>query len=597
MMDVYNRSVAERNSIQEIPEGYISDASNSMLRFMGSFWRNIHEGRGMVNGLQEVRGVKVAQLYLDLLESLKLHDRNGLPVFHRELWKPLVIRLSQRNRAQENILKVGDGISLGEQPEGSKYGDGTELNIGSLASLEGYVTYPVDGGIQDIVSGITNNVIRPTVAYEVSGEFPSDGVSYVNGTLIFPKDKDPFLPDSGFETYDVVDDVRDSASHDVETVLWASDVLIDKDYLSDHMAYALGVTCKSDYVAKRILNARWDALNCSLTPELFRELLAAILNVPVIQSETETVTGIATGEDGRTRVATDKGLYTINKGARLRDCVEIGAVLHRGDLLDQGIKIYPLITDPSEEKLENTTEYFDILKSDVPVISVPRTILRTKTSNGLAVDWLPTDVMWKNGDYDKNGHRKLFFSINGPEADVARFWEDVWSRAEEENVDLDEIFQECEYYEDEDESTESSGSSPSGSWQVVPAAFFLKHMIGGNTIIVTVDRSQIEDMSKIHDKMYFDMVNESIPSGMRLFMIEHVDVGDGHDEFTMEPPEGGEYAMGADDEVEKFVAVEPEDEFDEYSYNSLPGIKGKKMPTYEDEVELKFFRNRKRNTE
>jgi hypothetical protein len=36
---------------------------------------------------------------------------------------------------------------------------------------------------------------------------------------------------------------------------------------------------------------------------------------------------------------------------------------------------------------------------------------------------------------------------------------------------------------------------------------------------------------------------------------------------------------------------------DEFSYNSLPGIKGKHIPTYEDQVEIKFMRNRKRSAD
>ena len=70
MTDVYNRGVFERNSIQGVPKGYIDSAATDLYRFLGSFWKNIHEGRAFVRGLQNVRGIKAAQFYLDLLESL-----------------------------------------------------------------------------------------------------------------------------------------------------------------------------------------------------------------------------------------------------------------------------------------------------------------------------------------------------------------------------------------------------------------------------------------------------------------------------------------------------------------------------------------------
>lgn len=596
MTNVYNKTVFDRNSIQRIPDGYIESASNNLLLFLGSFWKSIHEGREFIKGIQNVRGIKVAQFYLDLLESLKLQDRRGMPVFHRELWKPLIIRLSKRDKANANLLKIGGGIDLGPQAAGSKYGEGTELTVGAEAGLKGYVTYPVEGDITSIASRITNNIINPTVIYKVAPEFPSEDIVYVNGTLIFPEDKDPFARGSGFEVYDVVDDVRDSATSDQETVLWASDVLLDRNFVAEHMAYALGINCHSTDVIKRILNAGWDAINCGLTPELLRTLLAALLNIPVIQEAEEQVIRITRGTNDSQLVETDKHLYTVYKDAKLRDCVEPGTILHRGDLIDQAIKIYPLLTDVSAEKLAGTTEYADILKIDVPVVSMPRTILRTRTANGLAVDWTPTDILWQ-GDYYETVSgvkcRKLYFKINGPEDDVDAFWKDVWESAAQEDIDLDDIFANCEYTES---SPESGSSSPENPWLIIPAAFFLQHMLGANTLIVTMDRSQVEDSSLVRDQMFFGLVNRVLPSSMRLFFIEHVSVGDKYDEYTMEEPDytKGEYAMGAVDEATPYILDDINE--DEFMYD-LPGIKGKKMPTYEEQVEMKFLRNRKRNAE
>lgn len=589
MINVYNKSTFERNSIQSVPPGYIDNAANDLLRFMGSFWKNIHEGREFVKGLQNVRGIKAAQFYLDLLESLKLQDRNGIPVFHRELWKPLILRKSKRNKAQENLLEIGGEIVLGPQPAGSKYGEGTNLEIGKLANLDSYVTYPVEGDINSIVSGIANNVINPTVVYKIAADFPSDDVVYMNGTLIFPIEMDPFAEGSGFEVYDVVNDVRDEEDPDQEVVLWASDVLIDKDFISTHMSYALGIDCPSTDIAKRIINAGWDSLNCGLTPELLRTLIAAILNVPVIQEDEEQVLQV-TEDNGNHVVVTDKHTYTVYGKAVLRDCVNNKELMHRGDLLDQSIKVYPILTDVSDAKLDGITEYSDILKTDVPVISMPRAILRTKTSNGLFVDWTPTDILW-NGDYDANRHRKLYFKIGGPEADVKAFWDDVWDNAEKDNVDLDDIFTECEYVDDS-----SSSSSDEARWQIVPAAFFLQNMLGANTLIITLDRDQVEDASLIRNQMFFDIINKVMPSSMRLFFIEHTEIGDDHDTYTLDEPEDdGEYAVGTVDDAQTYVLEDISD--DEFLYSDLPGIKGKRLPTYEDQIELKFMRNRKRTAD
>lgn len=580
MTNIYNRSVFDRNSIQSVPSGYIDNAANDLFLFLGSFWKNIHQGREFIKGLQHVRGIKLAQFYLDLIESLKLQDRNGLPVFHRELWKPLIIRKSQRNTAQENSLKIGDNIVLGQQPDTSVYGNVT-LHLGKLANFENYVTYPVNTDIVTIVSGVTNNVINPTVVWEIG---PGKDIVYTNGTLIIPKDKDPFLPGSGFDPYDLPEFFENPETHekesDCELVLWASDVLIDKNYVADHMAYALGVNCQSSDITKRIINAGWDAINCGLTPEFLRSLLASMVNAPVVQEDEEEIIRVVDTTIEK-KVITDKHTYTIWPKAKLRKCVAAGEKVHRGDLLDESVKIYPILTDLSDEKISGTSEYADIFKTDVPVISIPKTMLSTKTANGICVDWDPKEVL--TAGTDSNGHEKLYFELGGSEEDVDAFWEDIWERAEKDNIDLAEYFEPYEPTEQD-----STGSSSDDVWMVSPASFFLRHLIGANTLIVTIDRSQIEDISIIRNPVFFNMLNNVIPSGMRMFFIEHIEIDeDGDDEYDL--------GNDVDDEADKYV-YEDADE-DEFDYMDLPGMKGKNIPSYDDQVEMKFYRNRKRNAD
>lgn len=558
VVDVYNRGLEERNSIQSAPDGFAETAAARLYKCLGSFWAHVHEGTAFVKGLQRVRGIRVAQFYLDLLEALKLQDRNGMPVFHKEMWKPLILRRSRKDQAPENVMSIDGDAVIGEQPEGSKYGKVT-LKIGGLAGLEGYVSYPVDEDIVTIVSGLTDNVLNPQVSYKVRHDFdPTDkeSVVYINGTLIFPEDKDPFRDDSPFQAYDVGDVVDGTA--DTETVVWASDVLIDKDYIATHMAYALGVACESSELAKRILNAGWDSLSSGLTPGLVRTLLAALANVPVIREETEFVQSISEAKDGTKTVHTDKHDYIVYRSSELRDSVKAGATLKKGEFLDKAIKVYPLLTDVSEEKLKASTEYAEILKQDVSVIDIPKSILITETANGLSVDWTPTDIVDIDG--------KPCFAIDGPQDDVDAFWEDVWRRSDEDAFDLEGCIEAAK---------EEDGT-------IIPAKFFLEYMLGANTLIVTLDSNMLEDASKIRDPMFFGLLTSVVPSGMRLFFIEHIGIlEDEEDE-------------GEDAGAELYAEVDAGDSDDEFELGDLPGIKGREIPTYEDEVAVKFFRDRKR---
>ena len=119
MDDIYNKGEFARNSIVQLPDNFSEDAGNTLYLWLGSIWRTLHQGDKMVRGLQASRGVRLAQLYLDILEVAQLKDRNGMPVFHRELWHPIFLRKSEVNTSQENMLTMNSGATIGPQPPGS----------------------------------------------------------------------------------------------------------------------------------------------------------------------------------------------------------------------------------------------------------------------------------------------------------------------------------------------------------------------------------------------------------------------------------------------------------------------------------------------
>ena len=519
MENIYGQTENERNSIVELPDGYAEKSGNTLYSWLGSLWRGLHKGDGMIRGLQESRGIRIAQLYLDVLEAAKLQDRYGAPVFHRELWHPIVVRLSKRDTSRENMLKIGiDGV-LGEQGEGSVYGEGTELFLGRPANFENYVTYPIDEDIAGGAVTIVDNIVNPSVFMERG---PGKDYEIVDGSIVFHRDNDPLGENSKFDRYDipgVVDEDGEEVS-DMEAVLWASDVLFDRNYIADHISYALGANAPSSDVVKRILNAAWSSTAIGLTPELVKTLLAAMLNVPVIQNDMETVKWISVenDEDGNPVsriVSTDRGSYRVSLRAKIRKDVVPGAVLARGDLLDESIRIYPFTdrvsvvipddssssssSDCTEMSVSATTPYSMPIEEDIPSITIPPSMIRARTEYGLFAMWDVVDV--KNDSMER-----LYFDIGGKESDVLAFWEDVWKRSEESGVGMESIIGK--------EGTKLS-----------PAAFFLKNVVGANTLFVVVDRAQVDDASMMRDPMFFDMLSAVVPSASRLFLVEHRSVG------------------------------------------------------------------------
>lgn len=593
MENIYNQTEEERNSIVELPAGFAEKSGNTLYSWLGSLWNGLHKGDMMIRGLQAARGIRLAQMYLDMLEAAKLKDRNGIPVFHKELWHPIVIRLSERDTSQENMLKIGmDGV-VGEQPTGSDYGEGTVFKIGKLANFEDYVTYPIGTSVAGGALSIVDNIINPTVSIERGQDF-----WIRNGSIVFRRENDPFAYGSKFDKYDIPSMIDDDGVQvsDMEAVLWASDVLVDRNYIADHMSYALGASAPSTDLAKRIVNAAWSAVCSGMTPGMARTVMASMLNIPVIQHDLETVVDISQEKDGDgniigTMVRTDLGEYRISPKAKLRSVVKSGAVMSKGELLDESLRVYPFLNKVSAKEVVDRPGYHgysewvfeegtipdgfyiggqitwadewqvifydgdgnwyqfysnpeydheDTLKivfysyeledvnpiatrsiidedptyrvdadagtnfsvplaMDIPSVTVPSSIIRARTEYGVY-------AMWNMAEVKKDAMGHLFFDIGGQESDVKAFWEDVWKNAEESGTVMESIM------------------GPAGT-KISPAAFFLNNLVGANTLFVVVDDSQLDDPSMMRDPMFFDMLCTVVPSGIRLFVVEHMSVG------------------------------------------------------------------------
>ena len=550
MENIYGQTEQERNSSVSLPDGFAGNAGDTLYSWLGSLWRGLHEGDGMVRGLQAARGIRLAQLYLNILEAAKLQDRNGAPVFHKELWHPIVVRRSMRNKSQENLLVIGGDGMLGPQLVEEPYGLGTVLEMGKMGAYKNYVTYPVGSEIAGGALTIVDNIVNPTV-------FMQRDVDFVirNNSIIFPKDNDPLGDGSSFERYDLPDMIDDDGVEvpDMEAVLWASEVLIDKNFVADHISYALGANAPSSADVKRILNAAWDSVACGLTPELSRTLIAAMLNVPVIQTERETVVDIVS-RDGYTSVVTDRGEYRVSPKAKLVQGLHIGSVLKRGDFLDESVRIYQNLNMPSPGNRFSVP-----LEQDIPSVVLSPSMLRARTKHGVYAMWGSSVVKReKDSPVDENGRPlHLYFDIGGSEDDVSAFWEDIWKSAAEKGVKMESLIG-------------SEGSVVSPAW------FILHHLVGANTMFVVIDKSQIDDASMMRNPMFFDMLSDVVPSAMRLFLVEHSAV------------DGDRMDMGEANELSSMAAALPR-AVECVIGGPLPGLSGRPA-SFGERVSMRFVR-------
>ena len=557
MDDVNKRVETGENdsSVPSIPPETGSAIANSLFKWLGSFWSDVYEDVGFIRNLQGARSLRAAQLYLDILEAANLKDRSNAPVFHRERWYPIIVRKSQRNTSDATTLKLGssEGVVLGDQnPDGDKdkiYPQGTVFKLGGKEySFKDIVVYPISRDIKKLPVCIVDNIAEPKTILHSNSDF-----YLMDGAIAIAEKYDPFSVDSTFPKFELTpDDPNDKV--DYETVLWASDAMFDKDLVYGHLGYAIGLPTESTDFYKRIVNAVWNTVSDGAAPKMLKALIAAMCGVPTVRNDLETVDQVLYLDDS-VKVVTDKEVYTLNPEATLRPSVVAGSVLGKFDTIDDSVRVYPYVTDTS--KLEGYTEFADKFEKDVPVIDLPPAFFRSGVSDGFSVGWDERDIVCHG--FDKNGNPKLSFVLEGSEPDNDVFWNDIWESYEENGISMETCF---EGYLDD---TLYADGKTAG--KISPIKFFLRHLIGANTLVITIRTDTIDDNSPLYDPKFFSTLRECIPSYVRMFFIEHesvVSTDDDSYEYDMEDKSSEE------EDVYAF-----EESFDEARLDAKRGFRAK----------------------
>ena len=562
---VPNRTSIASESVNSFPADTSDESAKNagtLLEWLGSFWTEIYENPDFIEYMQGARALRVAQLYLDLLENLKLEDRENAPVFHRERWHPIILRKSQRNTGSKAMFKLtSDGtIVYGEQTH-EIYPGGTKITLGGVATnYKNMVVYPLDSeskDLKDVLTCITNNIAKASV---VIGK--GTGFVILDGAIAIAEELDPFEGERAdeFPKFEIV--AENPEDNDVETVLWASDAMFDKDLIYTALGYVMRLPSRSTEVYKKVVNAAWNTVASGCTPLLLRSLMACICGIPTVKEEGEVVERILHNEDGSTQVITDKNVYTFpSEYTELRKDVVKGVKLKRFDTLDKAIRVYACVDDTS--KVANYSDFltdFEEFTADVPIVDLPPALFRSDLENGFSVGWPEEDVVCVG--FDKNKNPKLMFHLEGSEMDEDIFWQDTWASYEEAGVSMETCLQGTEY--------DKIFAPGKVCGKISPMKFFMHNLIGANTLIVTVRTDTLADDAPLYDPKFFGVVRDCIPAYIRLFVVEHETVYE--DKFDA--------GVSTDDEADMNVYEEYEDKVT----HEGRGFK----PKYTDRVDSKW---------
>lgn len=478
-----------------VPVEQIPDTADLLIRWLRTFWTKLYKDKQFIKHLQASRAHTCAQLYLDILENINLLDHNNAPVFHRERWYPIVIRKSFQNMAEAAKPRLGDaGLTIESGPP-SGYSE--QVKIGEYTSKDATVAYATKDELKHVVSCIVDSIVEPSVVLR-----PGEDFEVGNRSIVLKKSVDPFAEDSPFPVFEVPETPDQPAT--VETVLWACDALIDKNYVANHMGYAVGLDTKSDEDSADFVRHVWDATTDGLNICHLKQILAALCRVPCILEDVEKVESVDSSSDPKV-VVTDKNVYTFDSQASFAPAVFEGATLHRGDLLDTSVRIYPFVVDADRVKGYSgfTLEKF---MEDVSSIEIPGAMI-SGDSSGFYATWDEKDVVY-NG-LDSNGNPKLSFDL-GTESDDL-FWSSVWSKYEKRGDSMETCF----------DGLETPSGVGESCGKVVPIKFFLRNLVGANTLIVVVDTDRVPTDAPLYDPNFYNALRKLVPSYVRLYMVEH----------------------------------------------------------------------------
>jgi len=458
------------NNTIPLPTQPAADAA-LVFSWLGTLWSNLYEDKETIYAYCKGSSLVAAQVYLDFLELFNSFSRQDIPLFHREVWLPLLIRKSQRNLGQPIVCGQDPAVTVGPQPVGGAYRPAAVFAVGGTVSREQFVTYPyeADRAVAGGVSRVADRIVLP-------GTVLLRGTHYtISGTeIIFRESADPFAnPD--YLRREVVD--ASTGATDEEILLWATDVLVDWNNLYNSYGAVIGFTAASGTYYYNALNALWDLRLSGANLRNVRRALASLLGVAVTGKAGETVADVVANPDGSHTVITDSATYAVPAIETLVPTVVPGASLPAGSFLSETVHYYPRL-DPDRFEAVNRLRLTQFLL-DVPVLKLPAGVTGNGVKGGINVEWRAVNIYYRGND--ANGNPKLDFPVGGDTADIATFWSSIWSRAEQTGQSLAAFFSPYLW------SPPPYGLPGMAVGSLNPLQFFMQNFFKYNVSVVVVD--------------------------------------------------------------------------------------------------------------
>lgn len=535
------------------------DRSKNMLSVLGTFWANTFAGRDQLASYATATALTVAQTHRNILELVAACSRYDVPVFHRELWTPIVLRRSQVNNTDGSIAVFDatsatfNGKLMFDAPEAAQ-----RFSFPVVEKLNG-------------VRQFFNKLTYPTVALQQNIDFYIDDARNV---VVFSENPfdNPAIPRRA---------VADPATkvEDEEIVLFGFCGDYDYDYIFNQFAYAVDLKMKSSQGYKDLMNVVFDSFTAGGMSAKNLDLgLAAICGIPVVLDPQETVEVVT--EDGHgVFIATDRHVYRYSADAA--PLVSVGQRVFAGQALVDGFEVVEfrptkylsdngddlptyrqtlndflatngleyLSTEAEEEILLNTEDLCPIRKKPLAALAL---------DSGFVSSCFYGDLVFENkgvplrvDTHHPSEYTYVDFELNGLPTDIRRFFDEVHIRG----IEAHESVEPCDrsakkvgtlaHVLDRRKYAETEPKAADLPQLINPLQFLIENILRNNVFVV---RITVSALGQNHLALYnIRQLRQLLPPQTAMIVVFEVKVTD-------------DDASGADnviEYVENFTGMEP----------------------------------------
>lgn len=412
------------------PEGYFDD-SRHVLSKLGSIWNDIYGGSGLVRDIIAARLQIDKQTFADLEEAVQSLSRKTVPVYHQETWYSLDYLESEMNTGTSALWRLDSGHTF----------DLSGLRF-DIPLTDEYYTFDKPTELADVYY-IADALEDPSVIWIRGIDFILNKTA---NALVFREN--PFT--AGFAYNNVY---ADGEVTDKQLTMWLFRASIDKDRLYRHFGYLLGFDADSSIEYRNAINAALDAIVAGTAQEQILYLIAALVGIPLVSTDTETVVDVAEDRNHKL-VITNQAVYKFNKTATIT--VSNGDVVYKGQSLVSDFEIVELARGE--------------LSSNVKAIALGGGFLSSDFSQEIVLQNTVQNVE-TTGSGDA---RRLTFPITGHPLEVDYFWDIVHLRRLTYGSSLYQLL---------------DATASGVPLTINPAEFFAENVLRNNALIIRLSQA------------------------------------------------------------------------------------------------------------